>query len=64
MQIGVEEAVCMAIWAKLHLRRVIGRGKLRVEEYLIACGKQDLRVGEFVEAVELPLGQAGVRHAA
>jgi len=46
------------------LRSAIGRRKLPLEEYFIAYGKQDLRVGEFVEAVELPLVQAGVHHAA
>jgi len=62
--IGDVPPVFIALGAKLHLRSAIGRRKLPLEEYFIAYGKQDLRVGEFVEAVELPLGQAGVHHAA
>ena len=62
--IGDVPPVFIALGAKLHLRSAIGRRKLPLEEYFIAYGKQDLRVGEFVEAIELPLGQAGVHHAA
>ena len=62
--IGDVPPVFIALGAKLHLRSAIGRRKLPLEEYFVAYGKQDLRVGEFVEAIELPLGQAGVYHAA
>ena len=62
--IGDVPPVFIALGAKLHLRSAIGRRKLPLEKYFIAYGKQDLRVGEFVEAIELPLGQAGVYHAA
>ena len=62
--IGDVPPVFIALGAKLHLRSAVGTRAVPLEAYFIDYGKQDLRAGEFVEAVELPLGQAGVHHAA
>lgn len=62
--IGDVPPVFIALEAKLHLRSAEGCRTLALEDYFIAYGQQDLRAGEFVEAVELPLVQADMRHAA
>lgn len=62
--IGDVPPVFIALGAKLLLRSAVGARAVPLEAYFIDYGKQDLRAGEFVEAVELPLGQAGVHHAA
>ncbi|WP_438990666.1 xanthine dehydrogenase small subunit [Lentibacter sp.] len=62
--IGDVPPVFIALGAKLQLRSAEGSRMLPLEDYFVAYGKQDLRAGEFVEAVELPLVQAGVHHAA
>lgn len=62
--IGDTPPVFIALGARLHLRSASGVRELPLEEFFIDYGKQDLRAGEFVEAVELPLAQAGVHHAA
>jgi len=62
--IGDTPPVFIALGATLHLRSAEGVRALPLEEFFIDYGKQDLRAGEFVEAVELPLAQAGMYHAA
>jgi xanthine dehydrogenase small subunit len=62
--IGDTPPVFIALGAKLHLRSASGVRELPLEKYFIDYGKQDLRAGEFVEAVELPLASTGVHHAA
>ncbi len=62
--IGDTPPVFIALGAKLHLRSTAGVREVLLEEFFIDYGKQDLRAGEFVEAVELPLAEAGVLHAA
>ncbi len=62
--IGDTPPVLIALEAKLHLRSAEGTREIPLEDFFIDYGKQDLRAGEFVEAVEIPLAQEGVRHAA
>jgi xanthine dehydrogenase small subunit len=45
----------IALKAQLVLRSAGGRRELDLEDYFIAYGKQDLRPGEFIEKVLLPL---------
>ncbi len=45
----------IALRARLVLRSAGGRRELDLEDYFIAYGKQDLRPGEFIEKVLLPL---------
>jgi len=61
--IGDTPPVFIALGATLHLRSAEGVRALPLEEFFIDYGKQDLRAGEFVEAVDLPLAQAGMYHA-
>lgn len=62
--IGDTPPAFIALGATLHLRSAAGKRSLPLEEFFIDYGKQDRKEGEFVEAVELPLPEAGVRHAA
>ncbi len=62
--IGDTPPVFIALGARLHLRSASGVRDIPLEEFFVAYGKQDLRAGEFVEAVELPLSETGVIHAA
>ena len=62
--IGDTPPVFIALGAKLHLRSAAGLREMPLEDFFIDYGKQDLHAGEFVEAVELPLAEAGVHHAA
>jgi xanthine dehydrogenase small subunit len=49
----------IALRARLVLRSAGGRRELDLEDYFIAYGKQDLRPGEFIEKVLLPLPGEG-----
>ena len=57
--IGDMPPALIALDAQLVLRRGAVRRRLALEDYFIAYGKQDRQPGEFVEAVEIPLLQAG-----
>ena len=52
--IGDSPPFLIAAGARLRLRRGDARRELDLEDFFIAYGKQDLRPGEFVEAVLLP----------
>lgn len=62
--IGDTPPVFIALGAKLHLRSAAGVRELPLENFFIDYGEQDLRAGEFVEAVELPFADVGVHQAA
>ncbi|MBU2981296.1 xanthine dehydrogenase small subunit [Lentibacter algarum] len=62
--IGDTPPVLIALGAVLHLRSAKGQRSLPLEDYFIDYGKQDLQAGEFVEAVEIPMPEAGVINAA
>jgi xanthine dehydrogenase small subunit len=49
----------IALQARLVLRSSSGRRELDLEDYFVAYGKQDLRPGEFIEKVLLPLPGEG-----
>ncbi len=50
----------IALGARLVLRSAAGRRELELEDFFIEYGKQDLRAGECVEQVLLPLPDPGV----
>jgi xanthine dehydrogenase small subunit len=45
----------IALDATLVLRSANGQRRIPIEDFFVAYGKQDLRPGEFVEAIEVPL---------
>jgi xanthine dehydrogenase small subunit len=53
--IGDSPPPLIALGATLVLRSKTGRRELPLEEFFIDYGKQDRRVGEFVELIRLPL---------
>jgi xanthine dehydrogenase small subunit len=53
--IGDMPPALIALGARLRLRSVGGTRKILLEDFFIEYGKQDLRAGEFVEQVYLPL---------
>ncbi len=54
--IGDTPPALIALGAELVLRKGQTRRRLALEDYFIAYGKQDRTPGEFIEAVEIPLG--------
>ncbi|MZR31329.1 xanthine dehydrogenase small subunit [Sneathiella litorea] len=56
--IGDTPPALISLDARLHLRSKDGPRELPLEEFFIEYGKQDLRQGEFVEAVYLPFPKA------
>lgn len=61
--IGDTPPALIALEAQLHLRSKDGRRAIPLEDYFIDYGKQDLKPGEFVEAVTLPLPKAEAKFA-
>jgi xanthine dehydrogenase small subunit len=57
--IGDMPPALIALGATLKLRRGDAAREVQLEDYFIAYGKQDLQPGEFVEAVHVPLSDAG-----
>ncbi len=53
--IGDMAPALIALGATLVLRSAYGQRRIPLEDFFIAYGKQDRRVGEFVEAIEIPL---------
>ncbi len=56
--IGDSPPWLIAAGATLHLRHRDGRRSLPLEDFFLAYGKQDLRPGEIVERVSVPLPEA------
>ncbi|WP_163267514.1 xanthine dehydrogenase small subunit [Chelativorans alearense] len=54
----------IALGARLTLRKGKERRTIPLEDFFIAYGRQDRRPGEFVEAVHVPLPDAGTHFAA
>ncbi|MCG6884315.1 MAG: FAD binding domain-containing protein [Silicimonas sp.] len=52
--IGDNPPALIALGASLHLRKGSERRDMPVEDFFLEYGRQDLRPGEFVEAVTLP----------
>jgi xanthine dehydrogenase small subunit len=52
--IGDGPPALIALGAELTLRSISGRRTIPLEDYFLAYGSQDLRPGEFVEAVRIP----------
>jgi xanthine dehydrogenase small subunit len=57
--IGDMPPALIALGASLRLRHGEAVREIPLEEYFIAYGQQDRAPGEFVEAVRIPLGDAG-----
>jgi xanthine dehydrogenase small subunit len=53
--IGDSTPPLIALGAALVLRSKAGRREMPLEDYFLAYGKQDRRLGEFVELIRLPL---------
>ncbi|UYV37700.1 xanthine dehydrogenase small subunit [Rhodobacteraceae bacterium D3-12] len=62
--IGDTPPVLIALNARVVLRFGTERRELPLEAFFIEYGKQDRKKGEFVEAIVVPLPDAGVHHAA
>ena len=61
--IGDTPPALIALGAKLILRKGATQRRIDLEDFFIAYGKQDRQPGEFVEAVEVPLGdETGAAH--
>ena len=56
--IGDSPPPLIALGAKLILRRAGERREIALEDYFIEYGKQDLRPGEFIETIVVPLETA------
>ncbi|MBV6656593.1 MAG: xanthine dehydrogenase small subunit [Devosiaceae bacterium] len=52
----------IALGARLTLRSKAGARSLPLEDFFLAYGKQDLRPGEFVEALTVPIPQNGTHN--
>ncbi|MCP5038903.1 MAG: xanthine dehydrogenase small subunit [Rhodobacteraceae bacterium] len=52
--IGDTPPPLIALGARLHLRRGDAHRVIRLEDYFIEYGRQDLQAGEFIEAVTIP----------
>jgi xanthine dehydrogenase small subunit len=61
--IGDTPPPLIALGARLTLRKGKRRRTIPLEEFFIAYGKQDRKLGEFVEAVEVPLPAKGTHFA-
>ncbi len=61
--IGDTPPALIALDARLHLRSKDGPRDIPLEEFFIDYGKQDLKPGEFVEAVTVPLPKADAKFA-
>jgi len=59
--IGDNPPALIALGATLHLRRGDARREMPIEDFFVDYGRQDRQPGEFVEAITLPLGAAGLR---
>ena len=57
--IGDSPPPLIALGARLVLRSRAGQREMPLEDYFIAYGKQDRKLGEFVERIRLPLPRAG-----
>lgn len=62
--IGDTPPVLIALGAQITLRRGAERRKLLLEDYFIDYGQQDLKPGEFVECILIPLPAENHRNAA
>ena len=62
--IGDTPPIFIALNATLVLRKGANRREIPLEDFFIDYGKQDLRPGEFVESISLPLPQANQLRAA
>lgn len=62
--IGDTPPILIALNASITLRRGAERRVLPLEDYFIDYGKQDLREGEFLESVQIPLPAKGQINAA
>ncbi|PIE14119.1 MAG: xanthine dehydrogenase small subunit [Rhodobacterales bacterium] len=62
--IGDMPPVLIALDARVILRRGAARRELPLDAFFIDYGKQDLRAGEFVEAIRVPFPAGDVRHGA
>jgi len=61
--IGDMPPALMALGARLALSSAAGRREIALEDFFLEYGKQDLRPGECVECVEVPLLQEGQEFA-
>ncbi len=61
--VGDMPPALIALDARLVLSSLAGRRELPLQDYFLEYGKQDLRPGECVEAVLLPLPAAGQHYA-
>ena len=59
--IGDGSPALIAMGARLVLRRADERRTVNLEDFFIAYQQQDRRLGEFVESIELPKAQDGLR---
>ena len=59
--IGDTPPALLALQATLVLRKGGGQRRLPIEEFFIAYGQQDRSPGEFLEAIEIPLGEPAAR---
>lgn len=55
--IGDMAPALMALGARLNLCHGVKRRSLPLEDFFIAYGKQDRAPGEFIESIEVPIGQ-------
>ena len=62
--IGDTPPVFIALGARLVLRAGSARRELPLEDFFIDYGRQDLRPGEFIEAIHLPEPAKGALHGA
>lgn len=61
--IGDTPPPLIALGARLTLRKGKRRRTIALEEFFVAYGKQDRRLGEFVEYIDVPLPAKGTRFA-
>ncbi len=59
--IGDSPPALIALDAQLHMRKGDTRRTIPLEDFFIEYGKQDRAAGEFVEAINIPLGADGLK---